>query len=229
MSSMLLVSLERPKPEDRALYHRGLHRRGREALEESRCYGQPSTHPRTCSQRLYMRWYLGATRRFIAPPPTEPAMLGCVRNVVERVNHRAALYPSSTHPHWRRLDKIVGRSCTPSTLGGSATSGGDVSHALVSLLTWSSQPETSSTTASCKASAYSSRRRLRVEDSTRFHRTAGLTVLDLPPESRHPDMEPSQPFEQPLGGRRSQSEPGRHPPIRRIYTRKRKRQLVHRA
>ncbi|KAG9457524.1 hypothetical protein H6P81_002032 [Aristolochia fimbriata] len=63
----------------------------------------------------YMRWYLGATRRFIAPPPTEPAMvyhprgyteealLGCVRNVVERVNHRAALYPSSTDTHWLEI------------------------------------------------------------------------------------------------------------------------------
>ncbi|KAG9446149.1 hypothetical protein H6P81_012277 [Aristolochia fimbriata] len=77
-------------------------------------------------------WYLGVTRRFVSPPPTEPtmvyhprgyteeALLGCVRNVVERVNRTEVFDPSSVNPsmleirHYRRP---VSR--TSSTLGRS--------------------------------------------------------------------------------------------------------------
>ncbi|KAG9458231.1 hypothetical protein H6P81_002739 [Aristolochia fimbriata] len=44
-----------------------------------------------------MRWYLGVTRRYIAPPPTEPAMVYHPRGYTEEA---------------LRLDKIVGRSRT---------------------------------------------------------------------------------------------------------------------
>ncbi|KAG9440013.1 hypothetical protein H6P81_020178 [Aristolochia fimbriata] len=87
--------------EDWALYHRDYIARW-EARAEYVITGSRAHTPRHAPSD-YMRWYLGATRRYIASPPTEPAMLGCVRNVVERVNHRAALYPSSTDPHWLEI------------------------------------------------------------------------------------------------------------------------------
>ncbi|KAG9450260.1 hypothetical protein H6P81_010225 [Aristolochia fimbriata] len=117
----------------------------------------------------------GDTRRFIAPPPTEPAMvyhprgytealLGCVRNVVERVNHRAALYPSSTGARRAEMCHMLGE---PSCVVEPAV-------------------ERAPRQQSCKASAYSSD-----EDSwsrTRRGSTVpSLTVLDLPAEQTPTD------------------------------------------
>ncbi|KAG9458400.1 hypothetical protein H6P81_002908 [Aristolochia fimbriata] len=175
---------------------------------------QPDTHPRHAPSD-YMRWYLGATRRFISPPPTEPAMvyhprgyteealLGCVRNVVERVNHREALDPY--------LPLLEG-----------AIVGGDVSHA--------GEPSHVVDPASDRAPR---RRRARrrptaetmthVEDSDKVPAVSEPTVPDLPPEQT-PDPEPDQPLEPPQE-QPQEPEPSRHPPIRRIYTRRQKKAI----
>ncbi|KAG9446032.1 hypothetical protein H6P81_012160 [Aristolochia fimbriata] len=121
-------------------------------------------------------------------------MLGCVRNVVERVNHRATLYPSSTDPHWLEIDTTVGRVPASSTLGGSDRRRRRVT-SLVSLLRGSSQPERRAPrAASCKASAYN-----RDDDDfvsrtlTRFqpYRSLRCSIFHL---SRHPTRSPSRPL-----------------------------------
>ncbi|KAG9458858.1 hypothetical protein H6P81_003366 [Aristolochia fimbriata] len=113
--------------EDWALYHRDYIARW-EARAEYVVMGSRAHTPRHAPND-YMRWYLGAPQRFIAPPPTEPAMLGCVRNVVERVNHRAALYPSSTNPHWLEIGHYCQSVLHSLPLLEGAIVGGDVSHA----------------------------------------------------------------------------------------------------
>ncbi|KAG9447242.1 hypothetical protein H6P81_013370 [Aristolochia fimbriata] len=150
--------------EDWALYHRDYVARW-EARAEYVITGSRAHTPRHAPS-AYMRWYLGVTRRYIAPPPTEPAMvyhprgyteealLGCVRNVVERVNHRAALYPSSTDPHWLEIGQYCQSVLHSLPLLEGAIVGEDESHAgepshVVELA------RESSTAASCKASAHS--------------------------------------------------------------------------
>ncbi|KAG9442052.1 hypothetical protein H6P81_017906 [Aristolochia fimbriata] len=67
--------------EDWALYHRDYIARW-EAREESVVMDSRAHTPRHAPSD-YMRWYLGATRRFIAPPPTEPAMIYHPRGYTE--------------------------------------------------------------------------------------------------------------------------------------------------
>ncbi|KAG9458239.1 hypothetical protein H6P81_002747 [Aristolochia fimbriata] len=166
----------------------------------------------------YMRWYLGATRRFISPPPTEPAMLGCVRNVVERVNHREVLDPSSTNPYLMETGHYCQSVLHSLPLLEGAIVGGDVSHA--------GEPSHVVNPAKDRAPRGrrarrrpTVRRRLRVEDSDEVPAVPEPTVPDLSPEQT-PDPEPDQPLEQ-----SQEPEPRRHPPIRRIYTIRQKKAI----
>ncbi|KAG9444513.1 hypothetical protein H6P81_015853 [Aristolochia fimbriata] len=125
--------------EDWALYHRDYIDRW-EARAESVITGNRA-HTRRHAPNDYMMWYLGATRRFISPPPTEPAMvyhprgyteealLGCVRNVVERVNYREALYPSSADPYLMEIGHYCQSVLHSLPLLEGAIVDGDVSHA----------------------------------------------------------------------------------------------------
>ncbi|KAG9453161.1 hypothetical protein H6P81_006065 [Aristolochia fimbriata] len=183
-------------------------------------------HTPTHAPSDYMRWYLGATRRFIAPPPTDPAMvyhprgyteealLGCVRNVVERLNHRAALYPSSKDPHWLEIGHYCQSVLHSLPLLEGAIVGGDESHAERALRRRRARrrPTAEMTT--------------RVKDSDEVLAVPEPTVLDLPPRQTR-DTEPGPPLEQPLKQpiKQPQEEPSRHPPIRRIYTRRQKKAI----
>ncbi|KAG9446760.1 hypothetical protein H6P81_012888 [Aristolochia fimbriata] len=177
--------------EDWTLYHRDYIARW-EARAEYVVMGSRA-HTTRHAPSDYMRWYLGATRRFIAPPPTEPAMvyrprgyteealLGCERNVVERVNHRAALYPSFTDPHWLEIGHYCQSVLHSLPLLEGAIVGGDVSHAgepshVVELARERAprrcparhRPTAETTT--------------RVKDSDEVPAIPKHTVLDLPPE-----------------------------------------------
>ncbi|KAG9458622.1 hypothetical protein H6P81_003130 [Aristolochia fimbriata] len=217
--------------EDWALYHRDYIARW-EARDEYVITGSRAHTPRHAPSD-YMRWYLGATRRYIAPPPIEPAMvfhprgyteealLGCVRNVVERVNHRAALYLSSTNPLWLEIGQYCQSVLHSLPLLEGAIVGGDESHA--------GEPSYVGEPARERAPRQRRARRrptaqttTRVEDYDEVPAVPESTVLHLPREQT-PDTEPSPPFEQPL--EQPQEEPSRHPPIRRIYTRKQKKAI----
>ncbi|KAG9450245.1 hypothetical protein H6P81_010210 [Aristolochia fimbriata] len=171
--------------EDWTLYHRDYIARW-EARAEYVITGSRAHTPRHAPS-AYMRWYLGVTRRYIAPPPTEPAMvyhprgyteealLGCVRNVVERVNHRAALYPSSTDPHWLEIGQYCQSVLHSLPLLEGAIVGEDESPA-GEPSPWSKLAvRESSTAASCKASAHSSNGDFVLRNMTRFqpHRAYG--------------------------------------------------------
>ncbi|KAG9453319.1 hypothetical protein H6P81_006223 [Aristolochia fimbriata] len=155
----------------------------------------------------YMRWYLGATRRFISPPPTEPtmvyhprgyteeAMLGCVRNVVERVNHREALDPLSADPYLMEIGHYCQSVLHSLPLLEGAIVGGDVSHA--------GEPSHVVEPARDRAPRRRRARRrpttettTRVEDSDEVPAVSEPTVPDLPPEQTL-DPEPDQPLELP--------------------------------
>ncbi|KAG9450527.1 hypothetical protein H6P81_010492 [Aristolochia fimbriata] len=94
--------------EDWVVYHRDYIAQW-EAQAESVVTGSRAHTPKHASSD-YMMWYLGVTRRFVSPPPTEPAMvyhprsyteealLSCVWNVVERVNSTEVFDPSSVNP-----------------------------------------------------------------------------------------------------------------------------------
>ncbi|KAG9450545.1 hypothetical protein H6P81_010510 [Aristolochia fimbriata] len=73
--------------EDWALYHRDYiagGRRGRSMLLRAAGHA-----PRRHAPSAYMRWYLGVTRRYIAPPPTELAMVYHPRGYTEEALVRA--------------------------------------------------------------------------------------------------------------------------------------------
>ncbi|KAG9440249.1 hypothetical protein H6P81_020414 [Aristolochia fimbriata] len=155
--------------------------------------------------------------------------LGCVRNVVERVNHRAALYPSSTDPHWLEIGHYCQSVLHSLPLLEGAIVGGDESHA----------GEPSHVVEPARDRAPRRRRARRrptaemttpVEDSDKVPAVPEPTVLDLPPQQT-PDTEPGPPLEQPLEQpieqpiEQPQEEPNRHPPIRRIYTRRQKKAI----
>ncbi|KAG9458475.1 hypothetical protein H6P81_002983 [Aristolochia fimbriata] len=191
--------------EDWALYHRDYIARW-EAREESVVMGSRVHTPRHAPSD-YMRWYLGATRRFIAPPPTEPAMvyhprayteealLGCVRNVIERVNHRQPYtHHPQTHIGWR-LDSTVSRSCTVFHSWRERTSA-EMCHMLVSLLTWLSQPE--------RELGLQLRRRLVSRTLTRFqpYQSLRCSIFHL---SRHPTRSPARPLSSLSSSQRSLS------------------------
>ncbi|KAG9442210.1 hypothetical protein H6P81_018064 [Aristolochia fimbriata] len=96
-------------------------------------------------------------------------------------------------------------------------------HMMVSLLTWSSQPEIEhhrGRRARCRPTAEMTSR---VEDVDEVRNVTEPTVLDLSPEQT-PDPEPDQPLEQPLE-QPQELEPSRHPPIRRIFTRRQKKAI----
>ncbi|KAG9442184.1 hypothetical protein H6P81_018038 [Aristolochia fimbriata] len=148
---------------------------------------------------------------------TEEALLGCVRNVVERVNHKAAIYPSSTDPHWLEIGQYCQSVLHSLPLLEGAHVGGDVSHA--------GEPSHVVEPARERAPRQRHARRrptaqttTRVEDSDEVPALPEPTVQDLPPEQT-PDTEPSPPLEQFLE-QPEEPEPSRHPPTRRIYTRR---------
>ncbi|KAG9458380.1 hypothetical protein H6P81_002888 [Aristolochia fimbriata] len=122
-----------------------------------------------------------------------------------------------THIGWR-LDSIVSRFCTVFHSWRERTSA-EMCHMLVSLLTWSSQPERAPRQRRARRRP-TAQTTTRVEDSDEVPAVPEPTVLDLPPEQT-PDTEPSPSLEQPLE-QPQEPEPSRHPPIRRIYTRRQK-------
>ncbi|KAG9458618.1 hypothetical protein H6P81_003126 [Aristolochia fimbriata] len=139
--------------------------------------------------------------------------LGCVRNMVERVNHRAALYPSSIDPHWLDIGHYCQSVLHSLPLLEGAIVDGDVSHA--------GEPSHVVEPARDRAPRERRARRwptaemtTRVESSDEVPAVLEPTVLDLPPEQT-PDLEPDQPLVQPLE-QHQEPEPSRHPPIRRI-------------
>ncbi|KAG9450574.1 hypothetical protein H6P81_010539 [Aristolochia fimbriata] len=203
--------------EDWALYHRDYIARW-EAREESVVMGSRAHTPRHAPSD-YMRWYLGATRRFIAPPPTEPAMVYHPRGYTEEA------LPYTHHPRptlagdWTRSCRSVLHSLP---LLEGAHVGGDVSHA--------GEPSLVVEPARERAPRQRRARRrptaqttTRVEDFDEVPAVLEPTMLDLPPEQT-PDTEPSPPLEQPLE-QLEEPEPSRHPPIRRIYTRRQKKAI----
>ncbi|KAG9453155.1 hypothetical protein H6P81_006059 [Aristolochia fimbriata] len=144
--------------------------------------------------------------------------LGCVWNVVERVNHSEALYPSSADPYLMDIGHYCQSvlHCLPLLEG--AIVGGDVSHV----------GEPSHVVEPARDRAPRGRRarrrptaetKTRVEDFDEVPAVLEPTVPDLPPEQT-PDPEPDQPLERP-----PEPEPSRHPPIRRIYTRRQKKAI----
>ncbi|KAG9447796.1 hypothetical protein H6P81_013924 [Aristolochia fimbriata] len=77
-------------------------------------------------------------------------------NVVEPANHRAALYPSSTHPHWLEIGQDCRSVLHRLPLLEGAIVGEDEVTRPVSLLAWSSQPvERAPPGGVAKASAHS--------------------------------------------------------------------------
>ncbi|KAG9440447.1 hypothetical protein H6P81_020612 [Aristolochia fimbriata] len=170
----------------------------------------------------YMRWYLGVTRRFISPPPTELAMVYHPRGYTEealRVNYREALGPSSADSYLMEIGHYCQSVLHSLPLLEGAIVGGDVSHA----------SETSHVVEPARDRAPQRRRArhwptaettTRVEDSDEVPAVPEPTVPDLPPEQT-PDPEPDQPLEPP----QEQPQPSRHPPIRRIYTRRQKKSI----
>ncbi|KAG9450291.1 hypothetical protein H6P81_010256 [Aristolochia fimbriata] len=178
---MLQFGLE----QDWALYHRDYIAQW-EARAESVVIDNRAHTPRHAPSD-YMRWYLGVTQRFISPPPTEPAMvyhprghteealLVCVRNVVERVNHRP-----STDPHWLEVGHYCQSVLHSLPLLEGAMVDGDVSHA--------SEPSHMVEPARDRAPRGRCARRrptaettTRVEDSDEVRNVPKPTVLNLPP------------------------------------------------
>ncbi|KAG9450011.1 hypothetical protein H6P81_009976 [Aristolochia fimbriata] len=142
--------------------------------------------------------------------------LGCVRNVVERVNHREALDPSSADPYLMEIGHYYQSVLHSLPLLEGAIVDGEVSHAgepshvveqTRDRAPWERRPRrrpTSETTT-------------RVEDPDEVPAAPEPMVQDLPPEQT-PELEPNQPTE---------PEPSRHPLIQMIYTRRQK--LVHQS
>ncbi|KAG9458309.1 hypothetical protein H6P81_002817 [Aristolochia fimbriata] len=211
--------------EDWAAYHRDYIARW-EARTESIVTVSCAHTPRHAPSE-YMTWYLSVTRRFISPPPAEPtmvyyargyieeALLGCVRNVVERVYCReAAMDPSLENPYLME----IGHYCQPilhslpllegTIVGGEMSYGGEPSHVVEPTRDRAQRGRcarcrpTSETTTHC-------------EDPDEVPVVPEPTVPDLPPVQT-PEPEPEQP---------SKPEPSRHPPIRRIYTRRQKKAI----
>ncbi|KAG9450308.1 hypothetical protein H6P81_010273 [Aristolochia fimbriata] len=187
--------------EDWALYHRDYIARW-EARAEYVVMGSRAHTPRHAPSD-YMRWYLGATRRFIAPPPTEPAMVYHPRGYTEAVL-------SVLHSLPLLEGEIVG---------------GDVSHA--------GEPSQVVEPARDRAPRRRRARRWPttetttcVEDSDEVPAVPEPTELDLPPEQT-PDTEPGPPLEQPLEQpiEQPQEKLSCHLPIRRIYIRRQKKTI----
>ncbi|KAG9458889.1 hypothetical protein H6P81_003397 [Aristolochia fimbriata] len=172
--------------EDWALYHRDYIARWEERAESVVTSSRARTPRHAPSD--YMMWYLGATRRFISLPPTEPAMVYHPRgyteealNVVERVNHREALYPSSADPYLMEIGHYCQSVLHSLPLLEGAIVGGDVSHA--------GEPSHVVEPARDRAPRGRRARRrptaemtTRVEDSDEVPAVLEPTVPDLPPE-----------------------------------------------
>ncbi|KAG9444956.1 hypothetical protein H6P81_016296 [Aristolochia fimbriata] len=217
--------------EDWALYHRDYIARW-EARAESLVMVSRAHTPRHAPND-YMRWYLGATRRFISPPLTEPAMvyhprgyteealLGCVRNVVDRVNHREALDPSSVDPYLMEIGHYCQSMLHSLPLLEGAIVDGDVSH--VSEPSHVVEPAREHHGGVVQGVSLQLRRRL-VSRTDEVPAVLEPTVPDLPPGHGRDRPEPLE--RAPLGA----PEPSRHPPILRdLYKKAKKKQLVHRA
>ncbi|KAG9449362.1 hypothetical protein H6P81_009327 [Aristolochia fimbriata] len=173
-----------------------------EAKAESVVTGSRAHTPRHAPSD-YMTWYLSVTRRFVSPPPTKPAMvyhprgcteealLGCVRNVVERVNRREALYPSSTDPYLMEIGHYCQSVLDSLSLLEGAIVDRDVPHA----------GELSHVVEPTRDRAPRGRRvrrrptsetTTRVEDSDEVPSVSKSIVSDLPPKQT-PEPEPDQP------------------------------------
>ncbi|KAG9459290.1 hypothetical protein H6P81_003798 [Aristolochia fimbriata] len=113
--------------EDWATNHRDYIARW-EARAESVVTGSRAHTPRHAPSE-YMTWYLSVTRRFVSPPPTEPAMLGRVRNVVERVDCREAMDPSSADPYLMEIGHYCQSVLHNLPLLEGTIVGGEMSHA----------------------------------------------------------------------------------------------------
>ncbi|KAG9453166.1 hypothetical protein H6P81_006070 [Aristolochia fimbriata] len=140
---------------------------------------------------------------------TEEALLSCVRKVVERVNHRAALYPSSTDPHWLEIGQysIVGEDESPA---------GEPSHEVEPARERAPRQRRARRRPTAKTTT-------RVEDYDEVPAVLEPTVLDLPREQT-PDTEPGPPLEQPLEQPRSLS-PAATLPLGGFITRRRKKAI----
>ncbi|KAG9458818.1 hypothetical protein H6P81_003326 [Aristolochia fimbriata] len=112
--------------EDWALYHRDYIARW-EAQPESVVMGSRAHTPRHAPSD-YMRWYLGATRRFISPPPIEPAMVYHPRGYTEEA---LALDPSSADPYLMEIGHYCQSVLHGLPLLEGVIVGGDVSHAVM--------------------------------------------------------------------------------------------------
>ncbi|KAG9458623.1 hypothetical protein H6P81_003131 [Aristolochia fimbriata] len=146
----------------------------------------------------------------------------CMRAWLASVNHRAALYPSSTDPHWLEIGQYSQSVLHSLPLLEGAIVGGDESHAGEPSYVGEPARERAPRQRRARRRPTAQERRLRVEDYDEVPAVPESTVLHLPRE-RTPDTEPSPPFEQPL--EQPQEEPSRHPPIRRIYTRRQKKAI----
>ncbi|KAG9446387.1 hypothetical protein H6P81_012515 [Aristolochia fimbriata] len=206
--------------EDWAVYHHDYITRW-EARAECVVTGSRAHTPKH-APRDYMMWYLGVTRRFVSPPSTEPAMLGCVRNVVERVNHTEVLEPSPVNPSVLEIRHYCQSVLHSLPLLEGAIVDRDVSH----------PGEPSHVVEPTRDRAPQGRRArrrptaemtTRVEDSDEVPAVPEPMVPDLlPGQTLEPELD--QPLQQPL-----EPEPSCHPRIRRIYTRSKKKQLVHQS
>ncbi|KAG9458305.1 hypothetical protein H6P81_002813 [Aristolochia fimbriata] len=145
---------------------------------------------------------------------TEEALLGCVQNMVERVNRTEALDPSSINPSEMEIKHYCQSVLHSLPLLEGAIVDRDVLHA--------SEPSHVVEPARDRAPRGRRARRrptaemtTRVEDSDEVPAVPEPMVHYLPPEQT-PEAEPDQPPE---------TEPSRHPPIGRIYTRSQKKAI----
>ncbi|KAG9458854.1 hypothetical protein H6P81_003362 [Aristolochia fimbriata] len=210
--------------EDWAAYHRDYIARW-EARAESVVTGSRAHTPKHAPSED-MTWYLSVTRRFVSPPPIEPtmvyhprgyteeALLGCVRNVVERVNCREAMDPLLADPYLMEIGHYCQLVLHSFPLLEVTIVGEEMSH--VDEPSHMVEP-----TRDRAPQGRHARRRPTSETTTRVEDPDEVPVvpepmmLDLPPEQT-PEREPEQPPE---------PEPSRHPPIRRIYTRRQKKAI----
>ncbi|KAG9458291.1 hypothetical protein H6P81_002799 [Aristolochia fimbriata] len=118
-----------------------------------------------------MRWYLGVTRRFISPPPTEPAMV---------YHHRGHTEEALLVLH--SLPLLEG-----AMVGGEVSHAGEPSHMV--------EPARDRAPRGRRARRRPTAETMtRVEDSDEVRNVPEPTVLDLPPEQT-PDPEPDQPLQ----------------------------------
>ncbi|KAG9446520.1 hypothetical protein H6P81_012648 [Aristolochia fimbriata] len=204
--------------EDWTLYHRDYIARW-EARAEYVIMGSRAHTPR------HMRWYLGVTRRYIAPPPTEPAMVYHPRGYTEEA------LPYTHHPRRPTLARdwadLVHRLPHDLPLLEGAIVGEDEVTGLVSLLRVV-EPARERAPGSVVQGVGP---RLADNDfvlrnMTRFQPAREPTVLDLPREQTPTTSRPA--LERPLESSNGSLSPAATLPLGGFIREGRKRQLVHR-